>query len=59
MFQKAKKKPIKKVSAADVGVDLKPRIEILSVAEPPVRQAGAILPDVDALISKLKEAGHV
>lgn len=57
--QKAKKKPIKKVSAADVGVDLKPRIEILSVAEPPVRQAGAILPDVDALISKLKEAGHV
>lgn len=47
------------MSAADVGVDLTPRIEILSVAEPPVRQAGAVLPDVDTLISKLKEAGHI
>ncbi|CRL00865.1 CLUMA_CG014116, isoform A [Clunio marinus] len=30
-----------------------------TVEDPPVRQAGAILPDVDALVQKLKEAGHV
>lgn len=58
-MQKAKKKPIKKVTAADLGVDTSPRIEIVSVEEPPVRQAGSILPDVDTLITKLKEGGHV
>lgn len=57
-IMKAKKKPLKKVSAKDLGVDTKPRIEILSVEEPPVRQAGSIVPDVDALVGKLKEAGH-
>lgn len=58
-IMKAKKKPMKKVTPKDLGVDVTPRIEILSVEEPPVRQAGAILPDVDTLISKLKEGGHV
>lgn len=57
--QKAKKKPIKKITAADLGVDTSPRIEIVSVEEPPVRQAGSIVPDVDTLITKLKESGHV
>jgi len=58
-IMKAKKKPIKKVTPKDLGVDITPRIEILSVEDPPVRQAGAILPDVDTLISKLKESGHI
>lgn len=58
-IMKAKKKPIKKITPKDLGVDVTPRIEILSVEEPPVRQAGAILPDVDTLISKLKEGGHI
>lgn len=57
-IMKAKKKPLKKVSAKDLGVDTKARIEILSIEEPPVRQAGSIVPDVDALVSKLKETGH-
>lgn len=57
--QKAKKKPIKKVTPKDLGVDTSPRIEIVSVEEPPVRQAGSIVPDVDTLIAKLKEGGHV
>lgn len=47
------------MSPKDLGVDTAARIEIISVNDPPVRQAGAILPDVDALISKLKEGGHV
>lgn len=57
--QKAKKKPIAKTTPKDLGIDTTPRIEVLSVEDPPVRQAGSILPDVDALIGKLKEGGHI
>ncbi|XP_076291396.1 electron transfer flavoprotein beta subunit [Lasioglossum baleicum] len=58
-IMKAKKKPVKKVMPKDLGVDTTAKIDILSVEEPPVRQAGTILPDVDNLIAKLKEGGHV
>ncbi|XP_055711940.1 electron transfer flavoprotein subunit beta [Phlebotomus papatasi] len=58
-IMKAKKKPIKKVTPKDLGVDTSPRIEVISVEDPPVRQAGSILPDVDTLIGKLKEGGHI
>ncbi|XP_037303016.1 electron transfer flavoprotein subunit beta-like [Manduca sexta] len=58
-IMKAKKKPLKKMSAKDLGVDLAPRIKVLSVEDPPVRQAGSIVPDVDTLVTKLKEGGHV
>ena len=37
---KAKKKPIEKLSAADLGVDLTPRLQTLKVAEPPKRVGG-------------------
>lgn len=47
------------MTAKDLGVDLTPRIKVLSVEDPPVRQAGAIVPDVDTLIAKLKEGGHI
>ncbi|XP_073819916.1 electron transfer flavoprotein beta subunit [Musca autumnalis] len=57
-IMKAKKKPLKKVGASDLGVDTNPRIDVISVEDPPVRQAGAIVADVDALVSKLKEGGH-
>jgi electron transfer flavoprotein beta subunit len=42
-----------------LGVDTTARIEVLSVEDPPTRQAGVILADVDQLIIKLKEGGHV
>ncbi|KAJ8925678.1 hypothetical protein NQ315_009525 [Exocentrus adspersus] len=58
-IMKAKKKPIKKVTPKDLGVDTTPRIQIVSVEDPPTRQAGVILPDVDTLIGKLKEGGHI
>lgn len=58
-IMKAKKKPIQKLTPKDLGVDVSPRIQILSVEDPPTRQAGAILPDVDALVGKLKEGGHI
>jgi electron transfer flavoprotein beta subunit len=38
---KAKKKPIEKLSADDLGVDLKPRFETIKVTEPPKRKGGA------------------
>ncbi|KAJ8947298.1 hypothetical protein NQ318_014196 [Aromia moschata] len=56
---KAKKKPIQKLTPKDLGVDTSPRIQIVSVEDPPTREAGVILPDVDALIGKLKEGGHI
>lgn len=37
---KAKKKPVEKISAKDLGVDLTPRLETVKVAEPPKRVGG-------------------
>lgn len=58
-IMKAKKKPIKKMAPKDLGVDTTPRIEVISVEDPPVRQAGSLLPDVDSLLSKLRDGGHI
>ena len=56
-IMKAKKKPLDTKTPADVGVDVTPRLTTTNVAEPPVRQAGEIVPDVDALVAKLKALG--
>ena len=54
----AKKKPIADKNAADYGVDLAARLEILKTTEPPGRKAGVKVKDVAELVSKLKnEAG--
>ncbi|MEM7641426.1 MAG: electron transfer flavoprotein subunit beta/FixA family protein [Pseudomonadota bacterium] len=58
-IMKAKKKPLDEKSAADYGVDVTPRLEIVKTAEPESRKAGEMVPDVDTLVSKLKEAGAV
>lgn len=50
---------MKKVTAKDLGVDLAARIKVISVEDPPVRQSGSIVPDVDTLVAKLKEGGHI
>jgi len=54
---KAKKKPLEKVTPSDLGVDLNPRLEILKVSEPPAREAGVKVGNVDEMIGKLKELG--
>ena len=56
-IMKAKSKPLVTKSPADYGVDVAPRLKTLKVAEPPVRQAGIKVADVDALVAKLKELG--
>lgn len=58
-IMKAKKKPVEKLAAKDLGVDTAARIEVISVEDPPVRQAGSVIPDVDTLVAKLKESGFV
>ena len=39
-IMKAKKKPIEKLTPADLGVDLAPILETVKVAEPPKRVGG-------------------
>jgi electron transfer flavoprotein beta subunit len=56
-IMKAKSKPLAQKTPADYGVDVAPRLKTLKVVEPPVRQAGIKVPDVDALVAKLKEMG--
>jgi electron transfer flavoprotein beta subunit len=58
-IMKAKKKPLDTKTPADFGVDIAPRLKTLKVSEPPVRQAGIKVPDVDTLVAKLKDMGVV
>lgn len=52
---KAKKKPLEKLKASDLQIELANRLEILKVEEPPQRDAGVKVESVDELIAKLKE----
>jgi electron transfer flavoprotein beta subunit len=56
---KAKKKPLDVFKPADLGVDVTPRIKTLKVSEPPKRGAGVKVPDVAALVDKLKNEAKV
>lgn len=56
-IMKAKKKPVEKLTAAELGVDLTPRLETIKVTEPPKRVGGGKVANVDELLTKLKEAG--
>ena len=56
---KAKKKPIADKTAADYGVDTKPRLEVIKTVEPPVRKAGVKVKSVAELVEKLKQVGAV
>lgn len=58
-IQKAKKKPLAKKAAEELGVDLTPRHEVISVEDPPMRTAGQKVETVEDLVKKLKEIGAV
>ncbi|QGZ66723.1 electron transfer flavoprotein subunit beta/FixA family protein [Paraburkholderia acidisoli] len=58
-IMKAKKKPLETLTPEQLGVDPAPRLKTLKVVEPPVRQAGVIVPDVAALVEKLKNEAKV
>ncbi|MES1198724.1 MAG: electron transfer flavoprotein subunit beta/FixA family protein [Pseudomonadota bacterium] len=56
-IMKAKKKPIDVKTAADLGVDIAPRLQVLKVSEPAKRQGGVKVKTPAELVAKLKEAG--
>ena len=58
-IMKAKRKPLETISAADLGADMAPKIKVTTFEEPPTKAAGQILPDVDTLVSKLKNEAKV
>jgi electron transfer flavoprotein beta subunit len=55
----AKKKPIEVLKAADLNVDIAPRLRLLQVAEPPARAPGIKVSSVQELIVKLREQTKV
>ena len=59
-IMKAKKKPLDERVAADMGVDLAPKLKVVSTTEPPARQGGKKVGSVAELVDKLKnEAGVI
>ncbi len=58
-IMKAKKKPLEEKTAADYGVDVSPRLEVVKTAEPAARKAGIMVGSVDELVAKLKDLGVV
>jgi len=58
-IMKAKQKPLATMTAADLGVDVSPRVVTLKVEEPPKRKSGIKVKDVAELVDKLKNEAKV
>lgn len=58
-IMQAKKKPLEKMTVADLGVDVSPKLQAVKYAEPKVRQAGIKVETVAALVDKLKNEAKV
>jgi electron transfer flavoprotein beta subunit len=58
-IMKAKRIPIEVIKSAELDVDIALRLDVLHVAEPAKRPAGVMLPDVPALLERLKGAIQV
>jgi electron transfer flavoprotein beta subunit len=58
-IMKAKKKTIDKLTPAELGVDIAPRLVTLMVEEPPKRSAGVKVKDVAELVEKLRREAKV
>ncbi|GAB30885.1 electron transfer flavoprotein beta subunit [Acetobacter pasteurianus subsp. pasteurianus LMG 1262 = NBRC 106471] len=58
-IMKAKKKPLETIEAAELGVDMKPRLSVVSVAEPSERKAGIKVGSVGELVEKLRNEAKV
>ena len=58
-IMKAKKKKLEKKSLKDYGIDEGRRLKVVKVEEPPPRQGGGKVENVDGLISRLKELGAI
>ena len=58
-IMKARKKPIETLKPEDLGVDPAPRLTLVSVAEPPKRQAGVKVGSAAELVQKLRAEAKV
>jgi electron transfer flavoprotein beta subunit len=58
-IMKAKKKPLDTLTPETLGVDVKPRLVVLEVTEPPPRKSGMMVPDVQTLLDKLRNEAKV
>ena len=58
-IMKAKKKPLEIVTAEELGIDTKHRVQQIKVEEPPKRKAGIKVANVAELVSKLKNEAKV
>ncbi|MES9829659.1 MAG: electron transfer flavoprotein subunit beta/FixA family protein [Candidatus Thiodiazotropha sp.] len=58
-IMKAKKKPLEKITPAELGVDISARLEILAVAEPVQRSGGIKVSDAKELVEKLRNEARV
>jgi electron transfer flavoprotein beta subunit len=58
-IMKAKKKELKEIPAAELGVDLAPKVVVRKLAEPPKRKGGVKVQDVQELWKKLHDEAKV
>ncbi|HZL58784.1 MAG TPA: electron transfer flavoprotein subunit beta/FixA family protein [Stellaceae bacterium] len=58
-IMKAKKKTIEQTTPEALGVDARPRLQILKVEEPPRRQGGKKVASVEELVDKLRNEARV
>ena len=58
-IMKAKKKQLDILSPSDINVDVTPRTEVVSVVEPPEREAGVKVGSAEELVEKLKNEAKV
>ena len=58
-IMKAKKKQIDEIIPADLDVNISNRLTTIKVEEPPTREAGVIVEDIDQLVDKLKNEAKI
>ncbi len=58
-IMKAKSKPLKEISLQELGIGVRPRIEIVELDEPPKRKGGRKVESVDELVDKLHNEAKV
>ena len=58
-IMKAKRKPMDVLTPEELGVDVRPRLEILAVEPPEERQAGIKVENVEELVDKLRNEAKV
>jgi electron transfer flavoprotein beta subunit len=58
-IMKAKSKPIEELTPQALGVDVAPKVTVVKMSAPPSRKAGIKVPDVAALVEKLKNEAKV